>query len=210
MMGLFCVVFVASTFGADPTGRYFLPLLLPLGIVLGAWIFSIGEAGTRRALSLQVAVVALVIGYQAAGQITAMTTPPGFTTQFDLASHIPNDQDADLIAFLDEHQLYNGYTNYWVAFRLAFLSSERMQFSAALPYKTNLDYNPADNRYQHYVQATENAKRIAIITTSLPELDARLVAHLQAEGITYHEQMIGVFHVYYDFTPSLPRPPLFD
>ncbi|MBZ0290851.1 MAG: glycosyltransferase family 39 protein, partial [Anaerolineae bacterium] len=29
MLGLFCAVFVASTFGADPTGRYFLPLLLP-------------------------------------------------------------------------------------------------------------------------------------------------------------------------------------
>src|SRR5690606_16630591 len=41
MLSLFCLIFVASTFGADPTGRYFLPLALPLGIVLGALVESL-------------------------------------------------------------------------------------------------------------------------------------------------------------------------
>jgi 4-amino-4-deoxy-L-arabinose transferase-like glycosyltransferase len=209
MLGLFCVVFVASTFGADPTGRYFLPLLLPLGIVLGAMVAGITITRTRYIVSLQIAIVGLIIGYHAAGQISAMTTPPGLTTQFDLASHIPNDHDAELIAFLDDHQLYNGYTNYWVAFRLAFLSNERMQYSAALPYKITLDYNPADNRYRPYVEATEGASRVAVITTNLPELDTRLIAGWQAQKITYQETVIGAFHIYYDFAPLQPRPPLF-
>jgi hypothetical protein len=210
MLGLFCVVFVTSTFGADPTGRYFLPLLLPLGIVLGVFVVEITTIGTRRALSLQIALVALVIGYHTVGQISAVTTPPGLTTQFDLTSHIDNDHDSELIAFLDAHDLHNGYTNYWVAFRLAFLSGERMQYSAALPYKTTLDYNPADNRYRPYVEAVEKASRIAVITTNLPELDSRLVAQWQSQKITYQETTIGAFHIYYDFAPTQPRPPLFE
>jgi len=224
MLGLFGIIFVASSFGADPTGRYLLPLLLPLGIVLGAFVISFQlpvnseqnpmEVGTRYISSLRryilFAVVVLVLAYHAAGQIAAMTRPPGFTTQFDLVSHIPNDQDTNLIAFLDERRLYNGYTNYWVAFRLAFLTGERMQYSAALPYKTSLDYNPADNRYPPYAEATANAERIAIITTNLPELDARLMARFEAEGLTYREQIIGVFHVYYDFAPPSPRPPFLE
>ncbi|MEO8608618.1 MAG: glycosyltransferase family 39 protein [Chloroflexota bacterium] len=238
MLGLFCVVFVASTFGADPTGRYFLPLLLPLGIILGALVASfqspvtrsqLSEHGTQdvelspdSALSTQHSVLSslmpraslliplLVLGYHAAGQISATTTPLGLTTQFDLASHIPNDHDAELIAFLDEHQLYNGYTNYWVAFRLAFLSNERMQYSAALPYKTTLDYNPADNRYPPYVEATDAAAHVAVITTNLPELDSRLIAGWQLQKMTYQETTIGAFHIYYDFAPMLPRPPLFE
>ncbi len=85
-----------------------------------------------------------------------------------------------------------------------------MQYSAALPYKTNLDYNPADNRYPLYAQAAAAAPRIAVITTNLPELDTRLVANWEAEGITYRQQTIGVYHIYYDFVPTPPRPPLFE
>jgi len=215
MLGLFCAIFIASTFGADPTGRYFLPLLLPLGIVLGALVDGIwnlnGERAHRptgvpfsHAAPLQtriisLALVLLVTGYQAIGQIVAMTTPLGLTTQFDPISHIPNDNDEALIAFLDKHQLYNGYTNYWVAFRLAFLSGERMQYSSALPYKADLGYNTADNRYTPYQEATENAQRIAYITTNLPELDERLRNSFDSQGIDYQIEQIGLFTIYYDF-----------
>lgn len=218
MLSLFCLVFVASTFGADPTGRYLLPLLLPLGIVLGALVDGFQmPVETRHDISvsplqkyLPYLAIALIIAYHAAGQFAAMTTPAGITTQFDLASHISNDHDAELIAFLDENGLYNGYSNYWVTFRLAYLSGERMQYSAALPYKTNLDYNAADNRYPLYAQATESAARIAVIITNLPELDTRLIANWQADGITYREHSIGAYHIYYDFDPAPPRPPLFE
>jgi len=225
MLGLFCIVFVASTFGADPTGRYLLPLLLPMGILLGAFVTNLLDQLTtssqNSALSTQhsalsfaqsfaFVLVNLVVGYQAAGQIAAMTTPPGLTTQFDPASHIANDHDADLIAFLDAQGLYNGYSNYWVAFRLAYLSGERMQYSAALPYKTDLNYNPADNRYPLYARAADAAERIAVITTNLPELDIRLQTAWAENCVTYREQVIGAFHIYYDFAPMPPRPPLLE
>jgi 4-amino-4-deoxy-L-arabinose transferase-like glycosyltransferase len=206
MIGIFCMVFVASTFGADPTGRYFVVLALPFGIVLGTLVAQpiVAETenepgGAVKAGRWGWIAVALVLGYHAAGQVAAARSPTGMTTQFDLVSHVPNAHDAELLAFLDEQGIYHGYTNYWVAFRLAFLSGERMQFSASLPYKRDLGYNAADNRYQPYVEATEQAERIAYITTNLPELDARLEAAWAEQGVTYQETQIGDFHVYYNW-----------
>lgn len=203
MLGGFAVIFVASTFGADPTGRYFLPLNLPLAILAGSLVEAVGRAGRgRRALAGGMAV--LLIGYGVAGQISAGSQPPGFTTQFDPVSHLPNDYDAELMAFLEANDLQHGYTNYWIAFRLAFLSGERLQYSAALPYKDDLSYNPADNRYPAYADAADGAERVAFITSGLPALDARLSEMFRAEGLRYQQQTIGPYHLYYDFEPERP------
>lgn len=211
VFALFGLIFVASSFGADPTGRYFLPLALPLGIALGALADALytrisgplpAPQWWKRAAALL--PVALVIVYQAAGLITAASGPPGFTTQFDPVSHIPNDHDTELMTFLETNDLFHGYTNYWVAFRLAFLSGERLQYSPALPYKINLDYNPADNRYRPYAEATAQADRVAYITSNLPELDARLEAAFRAQGLVYRRRSIGVFTIFYDFEPHNP------
>jgi 4-amino-4-deoxy-L-arabinose transferase-like glycosyltransferase len=225
MLAIFVLVFTFSSFGTDSTGRYLLPLLLPLAIALGALVDSVGNSqdqnvGTRalhslrsRALSLQIqrivqfTLIMLPLTYNAAGQIYAARTPPGITTQFTYESHIPNDHDAELIAFLDEHKLYHGYTHYWVVFRLAFLSGERMQYSPALPYHADLRRNPNDNRYPPYTEATENAERIAYITTDrLPDYDPILRAEFEEQGITYQEQVIGPYRVYYNFEPTMPQP----
>ncbi len=203
MPGLFFILFVASTFGADPTGRYFLPLSLPLGILIATLAVGLMPENEARLIRriLPLALVLLVIGYQAAGQITAATSEStGFTTQFDPISHIPNDHDAELVDFLESHDLKNGYSNYWVSFRLAFLSDERLQYSSALPYKADLSYNPADNRYRPYQEAADNAERVAYITTNLPALDIYLENVFAAEGLTYQQTQIGLFHIFYDFS----------
>ncbi len=203
MLAGFAAIFVASTFGADPTGRYFLPLNLPLAILAGSLVSVVWQEGrARRTLAGGMAV--LLIGYSAAGQISAAGQPPGFTTQFDPVSHLPNDHDAELIAFLEANDLTRGYTNYWIAFRLAFLSEETIQYSAALPYKDDLSYNPADNRYPPYRVAADQAERVAFITSGLPALDARLKAMFESEGLTYRQERIGPFEVYYDFAPRRP------
>ena len=75
MIGLFCGLFIVSRFSIDPTGRYFLPLALPLAIVLATLIELL------RMRLIRVVLVALVIGYQVIGVVTAVTTiPPGMTT----------------------------------------------------------------------------------------------------------------------------------
>lgn len=205
MMGLFAVLFFVSKFSIDPTGRYFLPMVLPLGIVLGAFVDSLRRAPVR---AWQVGIVALVLAYYAAGQATASSVPPGLTTQFNLDSHIVNDYDDDLIAFLDEHELYAGYTTYWVAFRLAFLSDERMQYSSALPYKPNLQYTASDERYPAYKDAADASANAAYITANVREVQERLEIAFAEQGVTYTEADVGPYRIYYDFSPMVPRPPL--
>jgi hypothetical protein len=155
---------------------------------------------------LAVALVIIVIGYQTVGQLTVAGTTPGFTTQFDLVSHLPNAYDDQLIRFLEEHGLTHGYTNYWVAYRLAFLSGERLQYSAALPYKITLSYNPADNRYPPYAAATAQASKVAYITSNLPELDAYLQTAFQQQNLSYQVVTIGPYTIYFAFEPHNPTP----
>ncbi len=205
MIGLFCALFLVSRFNIDPSGRYFLPMALPLAIAFGVLIADV------RSPLLRIGLALLVIGYNGLGLVTAATTvPPGFTTQFNLDTHIPNDDDDALIAFLDDHGLVHGYTNYWISFRLAFLSDERLIYSAALSYKPDLSYTPYDDRVPSYRQATDAApdSQIAYITANVTAVRERLEAIFAAQGITYQHEQVGVYHVYYDFTPETPRPPL--
>ncbi|MEM6527686.1 MAG: hypothetical protein AAF653_05290 [Chloroflexota bacterium] len=198
-------VFLLSSFGADPTGRYFLPLLLPLGIAIGSFTEYLRQ-NVARPYVWAIPVVVL-LAYNAAGQFNAaLRNNPGITTQFDMVNHIPHTYDDELIAFLCKNDIAHGYSNYWVTIRTAFLSQEDIQFSATLPYKTQLTYNPADNRYEPYEVATENAENIAYINiTMLPELDPVLEERFAQAGVTYDTEQIGHFIVYHNFAPTAPR-----
>ena len=205
MVGLFTLIFFVSKFSIDPTGRYFLPLAVPFGIALGVLLTTI-RLPLRQAW--QVGLLALVLGYYAAGQVTAARVEPGLTTQFNLDSHIPNSHDEELIAFLDEHELYAGYTTYWVAFRLAFLSDERFQYSSALPYKPTLAYTESDERFPPYKAAADAEPNPAYITAKVVEVQERLEAIFAEQALTYDRAEVGPYTIYYNFEPEAPRPPL--
>lgn len=202
----FCiVVFSTSRFSTDPTGRYFLPLAVTLAVTIGAMAASL-----PRAASL--AVMAVMIAFNAAGLAAAVAAnPPGVTTQFNLDTHLPNDDDAALIVFLEENDLYRGYTHYWVAYRLAFLSHESLIYRAVLPYKRDLGYTPRDERYAPYVEIVEAARqrgdRLAYVIGDLPEVRAFTEAHFASQEVGYATAQVGQYTVYYDFTPSAPLPP---
>lgn len=207
----FTAVYLFSRFSADPSGRYFLPLYLPLVIACAAWAASL-----RRGLAA--VIVIGIAGYFAWGVVNAASFPPGLTTQFNLAEHLPNDDDDSLIAFMDERDLHYGYSTYWIAFRIAFLSGERIILDPALPPKPDLTWTPFYQRYPVYGEAVAGADRIAYVTAdpplaggspgALPALDAALEAWFADAGITYMRARVGIYTVYYDFQPITPRPPL--
>jgi 4-amino-4-deoxy-L-arabinose transferase-like glycosyltransferase len=169
-----------------------------------------GRGTGREALmrALPVALVGVVLVYFAAGQISAARGPLGLTTQFNTETHLPNTDDAALIEWLLANDLRHGYTNFWISFRISFLSSEGIQLSAALPDTSRLRYTTAFERYPPYRAATDAAERVAYITAGVPGVDAGMEAWLTAEGIAYRTQQIGIYRVYYDFAPQAPRPPV--
>ena len=109
----------------------------------------------------------------------------------------------DLAAFLEAHDERTGYTNYWVAYPLAFLSQERLIFVPRLPYHEDFRYTARDDRYPPYDEVVDRAERVAYITTNHPALDESLRAGFAARGVSYAEADVGGFHVFYQLTEKV-------
>ena len=140
VMGSLFLAFIFTPFGADPSGRYFVALAAPLALFGADLVLHLRGRYGRIAYGL----VALVLAYNllATWQV-AERTPPGLTTQFYTPSQIDHSYDAALIDFLRQQGETRGYSNYWVAYPLAFLSSEELLFVPRLPYHTDLRYTDA-------------------------------------------------------------------
>jgi 4-amino-4-deoxy-L-arabinose transferase-like glycosyltransferase len=187
------LAFLLTSFGIDPTGRYFLPLAIPLALFAADWILVV----TRRRRHWVYVLLLLVVGYQFWGNLQAAASPTGLTTQFYPPSQIDHRYDAQLSRFLEAQGETTGYSNYWVAYPLAFLSNETLIFIPRLPYHTDLKYTQRDDRYAPYDRKVAQATRVAYITTKNPALDSYLRKHFQALEISWYEQQVGDYHVYY-------------
>jgi MFS family permease len=200
----YTLVFFVSRSGIDPTGRYLLPLAIPLAILFGLFLVR-----DRIAFVLG----SFLLAFNLWTVLQAASNPIGLTSHANLSVHITNAYDAELIEFLDEHDLRHGFTHYWIAFRIAFLSGEQMQYSTSLPNRTDLRFRTLDERYPPYreaaLAAVEAGEPVAFITANFEELDALVIAELDAAGVRYRTEQIGPFAVYHDLEPAghIPVPP---
>jgi hypothetical protein len=195
-------VYLFTPFGNDPSGRYFLPLLL----VLAAFCAELVVRAAARFGTKAYLLILVLIAFQGAGTVeSALRFPPGITTQFDPVAQLDQRDLPLVIDFLRAHGETRGYTNYWVSFPLAFLSQEELIFTARLPYHADLRYTPRDDRYPPYDDLVEKADHVAYITTKNPALDALLEAALVGHGIRFQVEQIGDFRIYYDLS-GLLRP----
>jgi hypothetical protein len=189
--------FILTPFGNDPSGRYFLPLFVPMCIF--ASTFIVEKAHTWPSVIWLFPL--LIMTYHAWGIFSAMAlNPPGLTTQFDQVTQIDRKYDQDLVDFLLANEITHGYTNYWVAYPLAFLSAEEVIFVPKLPYHTDFRYTSRDNRYQPYNVDVDNAARAAYITTNFPELNQYLRDQFIRLQITWREREIGDYLVFYNIS----------
>jgi 4-amino-4-deoxy-L-arabinose transferase-like glycosyltransferase len=192
--GTFAGLYLLSRFGTDPTGRYFLPLAVPLVLWTAAALNLLRTRHPRLAALL----LACLVMYQLLGNIIAtIQNPPGLTTQFDPSNRFDNADDHELISFLRSVGITRGYSNYFVAFRIAFLSDESVILSSQLPYKPDMSYNPADDRYPPYTAEVERAREVVYVTSIHPALDALLAERLAAAGLQFLERQIGPYHIFY-------------
>ena len=200
MVATLLMGYLLTPFGADPSGRYFLPLAIAMA--LGASDLIVGEE-PKIPVRLGGWLLLCVLTFNLWGHIqTAIRNPPGLTTQFDAVTQIDHRYDTSLIEFLEEEGEERGYTNYWVAYPLAFLSQEQLVFIPRLPYHQDFRFTARDDRYSPYDAIVETSSRIAYITTKHPALDDVIRAQFQDVGISWQETTIGDYKIFY----ALSRP----
>lgn len=184
--------FLFTSFGVDPSGRYFLPLALPLAFWAARWIFRLQPKGLRLACA------GLIPLYHLWGIVAcAAQNPPGITTQFYAPTQIDQRYLPALSAFLKQTGETRGYSNYWVAYPLAFISQEELIFTPRLPYHLDLRYTSRDDRYPPYTLMVSQSERVAYVTTNNPALDDYLKQAFNRLGISYQEAHIGDYRIYY-------------
>lgn len=185
--------FLFTSFGVDPSGRYFLPLFVIMAYLAGLLFIEKNQ-------KLRIAGVIVVILFHLISTIQSGFHSAGITTQFYAPAVIDHQYDEDLIEFLIDKGEYYGYSNYWVAYPLAFRSDERLLYVPWLPYHPDMRYTSRDDRYEPYTQIVESSKRIAYITTNNPTLNSYLREAFQDRAISWREKSIGDFQIFYDLS----------
>jgi 4-amino-4-deoxy-L-arabinose transferase-like glycosyltransferase len=191
--------FLVTSFGVDPSGRYFLPLYVIAALFAGK---ACSTLKIRNAY--QYALIGLLVLYQGLGTLDgALHYPPGLTTQFYAATIINHDDDQALIDFLTAHGETRGYTTYWVSYPLAFLSSEQLIFVPELPYHPDLVYTSRDDRYHPYDAMVASSNQVAYISAGNPNLDVKITEGLNALKVTWKVETIGDYQVYYQLSRAV-------
>lgn len=187
--------FILTPFGADPSGRYFLPLTLALSLAGGAWIARIRD---RSGVAWAALVLAVPVAFALWGNLQAARhQPPGLTTQFDAFTRRDDSSDQALIDFLRRAGETRGYTTYWVSYPLAFLTDEELIFVPRLPYHADLRYTSRDDRYPAYDEWVEASPKVAYVTSLHPALDESLQRGFREQGVTFDEADVGGYHIFY-------------
>jgi hypothetical protein len=190
---LFCG-FALTPFGGDPSGRYFLPLYLPLSVFTAdALVALLERVGRWTWVLLGLVVIFNLLGTAQA----ALENPPGITTQFDPISQVDHRTYGELIDFLRAHGETRGYTNYWISYPLAFLSGEEVILVPRLPYKADMRYTSRDDRYAPYGEIVEASPTAVYVTSNHPALDELLREQFAGLGVSFREKQLSSYHVFY-------------
>ena len=186
--------FIFSSFGADPSGRYFLPITIILSVFAGISIVKF----QNKILIYGLFVITLIF-YIFAMFASAMNKP-GITTQFYAPAQVDQSKLQELKDFLINNREFRGYTNYWVAYPLNFISDEKIITIPALPYHQDFRYTSRDDRYPPYRQEVLSSDKVFYVTTNNPALDIYLAEGFKIKNISYEYFEIGDYHIYYDLS----------
>lgn len=198
LMGLILAAgFIFSPYGDDPSGRYFLPLMIPMSLFAANMIVD----QVRERKYLEFVLIGFLLLFNLGGLIQSLgPASPGLTTQFDPVAQVDHSRMKELIEFLRENSITAGYSNYWVSYPLAFLSQEEIIFIPRLPYHEDFRYTARDDRYPPYTELVDSSLDISYITTHHEDLNKYLEDQFDIKGITWQKETIGDYTVYYQLS----------
>jgi 4-amino-4-deoxy-L-arabinose transferase-like glycosyltransferase len=188
--------FIFTSFGVDPSGRYFLPIIFPISVILGYSIFYF----RNKLVSI---LFVFVIAYQIYGVFSLSAEKPYLTTQFYGPAQVDHSNISKLIQFLQEEKELYGFSNYWVSYPLAFLSDEKIISVPQLPYHNDLRFTERDNRIDYYNDLVQLGERYFYITTNNPPLDKLIQEKLSENKIEYKIKNINDYQIYYDLSKKI-------
>ena len=189
--------FILTPFGIDPSGRYFLPVYFTLAMSAGLWFI---QPVPSRSL-MKWALPGIILLFNLGGIVQAsFQSPDGITTQFAPNTTIDHRYDKELINFLMETSNLQGYSTYWTAYPIAFLSDEKVILVPALPYHADLKHTTRDDRYEPYAEAVANSMDPFYVTSNNANLDIQLVKEFGQIGVDWNEKTIGDYHIFYNLS----------
>lgn len=188
--------FVFTSFGIDPSGRYFLPIVFPLSVFFG-YVFIKLNNKVIYALGI------ITLAFHLYGTWKSAIEEPYITTQFYSPSQVDHSRINELQQFLINEEEYYGFSNYWISYPLAFVSDEKIISIPKLPYHQDLRYTDRDNRISKYNFFIENGNSYFYITSNNPELDNLLVTALQKHHIDYLYKQIEDYLIFYNLSKKI-------
>ena len=165
-------------FIARARGPRLLVVLVLLIYPVVIFVFPGSPRGSARYVMFAAPFLALALcGVSSHIRYWAPLTLVALAITFSGFTYIPLSPDvAPLVRTLDQHGISGVVANYWVAYRLSFLTGERI---VALPYH--------DSRYPAYATKVRSGPSVAYVFESgSPEEDA-FVHTLQAQRITFEK-----------------------
>ncbi len=185
---LSCIIFVASTYGwLSQAPRYLLPMYVSLFVSVGFCVSALAA----RSRSLATGCIAGILGLNIASAYLGGRAIAGEPIVFN-AERVARD-DSELIAALDSLGIRYVRTNYWIGYRLAFETNERITFS--------MFQEPHQVRIPEYEAALAPAARERTPLVLVPG-EAELVrGALRAAQVPFSERAVAGYVIMYDLQP---------
>jgi hypothetical protein len=185
------VVFCASSFGfLFQAPRYLLPIypgiFLLVGVVLNRW--------KRWNRSLAVALAAFIVGLNLTSSYIGGRAIPGEPFVFN-GERVSRDH-TELIQWLEGNDIRWVRTNYWIGYRLALETAERVRF--------RVFQEPEQERIEQYIEASAAFDEETMPLVLVPA-QAKLVARaLEFQGILFERVALSGYEVFYRLKVTRP------
>ncbi len=180
-----CLVFAVSSFGwLSQAPRYLLPMYVGLFVLCGWAVRYIGRSSRVAAGGL----LAVLLGLNLASCYVGGRAVPGEPIVFD-GQRVSRDH-SEIVGLLEKLGVTRIRTNYWIGYRIAFETNERVTF---LVFEA-----PKQVRIPDYENLADPRDRFLIPLLLVPAERDRYVPALIKLGYSFKEATASGYHLLYD------------